>query len=68
MDEASWLSYKQRRLFAHAGPIITGKSKGDYTLIKKENQIFPMYKEIQNETVAKSYTTLQLLHCEFPYM
>ncbi len=34
---------------------------------KKENQIFQVYKEIQNGEVAKSYMTLQLLHSEFPY-
>ena len=28
---------------------------------KKENQIFLMYKEIQNEALAKSYTTYGLL-------
>jgi hypothetical protein len=43
---------------------------------KKENQIFLIYKEIQNGAVAKSYMTsgpssyltLQLLHSEFSYM
>ncbi len=48
-----------------------------YTDIE-ENQIFLIYKEIQNRAVAKSYITngliiygemnLQLLHSEFPYI
>jgi hypothetical protein len=54
------------------------------TLIKKENKIFLIYKEIQKGSVAKSYMikylrissyirktflmTLQLIPSEFPYM
>jgi hypothetical protein len=40
---------------------------------KKENNILPIYKEIQKRGVAKSYMRksfiydLQLLHSEFPY-
>jgi hypothetical protein len=55
--------------------------RGHYT-DKKENQIFLIYKEIQNGAVAESsicafphilgspssYMTLQLLHSEFPYI
>ncbi len=43
---------------------------GSYYTDKKENQIFLVYKEIQNGAVAKSYMTNDLLgnNCAFPHI
>jgi hypothetical protein len=39
---------------AVAAPVVCGLSTGD-ALVKKENQNFLIFKEIQNGAVAKSY-------------